>query len=212
MYLVFNKYSNRYEQWFEQNMSTYESEIEAVREFIPENGRGMEVGIGTGRFSLPFSIKEGVEPSDPMRKIAIERGLHPMDGVGEKLPYQSNEFDFVLMVTTICFVEDQIKCFREAWRVLKMKGLLIVGIVNKSSFLGKQYEQIRDKNVFYRDAQFYSADEVADKMVQTGFGNIEFRQTIFQNPSFIKKLEPVKTGHGEGAFVVIRGIKEPKKP
>ena len=208
MFQVFNKYSDRYELWFEQNVLAYQSEIAAVREFIPENGQGMEVGIGSGRFAIPFSIQEGVEPSDTMRNIAIDRGLHAILGFGEKLPYKDCEFDFVLMVTTICFVDDALQCCKEAWRVLKKNGHLIIAIVDKTSFLGKQYVQIKEENVFYKDANFYSAHEIKDMMELTGFRSIDYRQTIFKIPSLIKTIEPVKNGHGEGAFVVIRGIKE----
>ena len=85
---------------------------------------------------------------------------------------------------------------------------VIIGIVDKTSFLGKQYERIKDKNVFYIDAHFYSTDEVVDMMRQAGFDNIEFRQTIFQNPTQFNSVEIIKKGHGEGAFVVIKGTKK----
>jgi ubiquinone/menaquinone biosynthesis C-methylase UbiE len=208
MYQVFNLHSDRYEQWFEKNSAAYESEIKAVKAFIPENGRGIEVGIGSGRFSVPFSIQDGVDPSVSMRNIAIERGLHAIDGIGEELPYKECEFNFVLIITTLCFVDNPITCCKEAWRILKIDGSLIIGIVDKTSFLGKQYERIKDKNVFYRDAHFYSTDEVVDMMRQAGFDNIEFRQTIFQNPTQFNSVEIIKKGHGEGAFVVIKGTKK----
>ena len=41
-----------------------------------------------------------------MRKLARKRGLHVYDAVAERLPFESEQFDFVLMVTTICFLDD----------------------------------------------------------------------------------------------------------
>ena len=45
-------------------------------------------------------------------------------------------------------------------------------------------------------------------MRQAGFTDFMFRQTIFQRLSEIDDKEPVKSGYGEGSFVVIRGRKE----
>ena len=40
-----------------------------------------------------------------------------------------------------------------------------------------------------------------------GFKDISFAQTIFRDIKEIKDIEEVKEGHGEGSFVVVRGVK-----
>ena len=65
----FNKYVDEYEQWYEVYPEVYQSEIIAIEEQLrklPENIRGIEVGLGTGRFAQPLGIKEGIEPSEEM--------------------------------------------------------------------------------------------------------------------------------------------------
>jgi len=204
----FEKHFDQYEDWFVQNRYAYQSEIKAIQPHLPARGTGLEIGVGSGLFAEPFGILYGVEPSVTMRKQALKRGVkNVVDGVAEKLPFDNHFFDFALMVTTICFLDDLKQAFWEAWRVIKPDGKLIIGFVDKNSSLGKSYEQYKDENVFYRDAIFFSVDEVAGFLNQAHFYGLKYTQTIFQMLDEIKEPEKVKEGYGEGSFVVISGIK-----
>ena len=203
----FEKYAERYDDWFSKNRWVYEAELRAIKAMIPTGERGVEIGVGTGRFAEPLGIKIGVDPSKCMREIARKRGIRTLDGVAEELPLDDAIFDFVLMVTTICFVDDINKTLLEAHRVLVPGGCLIVGFIDCNSLVGKTYLDRKDENVFYRDATFFSADKVVEIMDRAGFGDLTFKQTIFKSLSKTGRDEPVKSGHGEGSFVVIRGSK-----
>ena len=37
----FEKYTNRYEEWFDKNKFVYDSEVAAVRRLIPNKGAGI---------------------------------------------------------------------------------------------------------------------------------------------------------------------------
>jgi SAM-dependent methyltransferase len=204
----FERYTEKYEKWFVENRWVYEAELRAVKALIPKGGQGMEIGVGTGRFAEPLGIKIGVEPSRRMREIAQGRGIRVLDGVAEKVPFDNSLFDFVLMVTTICFVDDIHKALREAHRVLTHNGFLIIGFVDPNSLVGKTYLDRKNENVFYKEAKFYSVKEVVQYMEQAGFKDLTFHQTIFKTLPETTKDEPFKSGHGEGAFVVVRGRKE----
>ncbi|MEJ2657377.1 MAG: class I SAM-dependent methyltransferase [Desulfobacterales bacterium] len=203
----FEKYLDEYEDWFEKHRYVYLSEIEAVRHFIPQRSKGIEIGIGTGRFALPFGITEGVEPAKAMREFSSKLGLKVHPGVAEKLPLADGSFDFVLMVTTICFVDDILQSFREANRILNTNDRFIIGMVDRNSPLGKQYEKIKKQNKFYRIATFYSVDEVVVSLNKTGFGNIEMVQTVFGDPELIDEIQAFQSGQGQGGFVVIKANK-----
>ena len=45
---IFEQYAQDYDRWFEEPAYAYESEVLALRRFIPRSGRGLEVGVGTG--------------------------------------------------------------------------------------------------------------------------------------------------------------------
>jgi SAM-dependent methyltransferase len=204
----FEAYADQYESWFEKNRWVYEAELRAVKAMMPEGGSGLEIGVGSGRFAGPLGIRDGVEPSKYMRAFAQRRGIRAVDGVAEDLPYGDSQFDFVLMVTTVCFVDDIGKALMEAYRVLSGSGVLIIGFVDRESKIGKIYLKRQKENVFYREATFFSVAELIECMSYAGFTNLTFSQTIFQNLGETAEDEPVKPGYGDGSFVVIRGGKE----
>ena len=204
----FEEYSDQYEDWFEKNYWVYQSELQAIKDQLPKQGRGIEIGVGSGRFSGPLGINLGVEPSSKMRELAKARGIEAVDASGEDLPFNNSQFDFVLMVTTICFLDDIEKALSEAFRVLKLNGRLIIGFVDKDSFLGKIYQEHKDKSVFYKFAKFYSVDEVVFYLKNSGFGNFVFNQTIFKDLKEIKNIEPIRSGYSNGSFVVINARKD----
>ncbi len=70
----FDKFLNEYEQWFIENYFVYLSELEVVRKLIPYEGKGVEVGVGSGLFASPLGIKYGCDPSETMRKKASRHG------------------------------------------------------------------------------------------------------------------------------------------
>jgi ubiquinone/menaquinone biosynthesis C-methylase UbiE len=103
----FEKYALEYEAWFENKRFVYESELMAIKRQLPKMGEGVEIGVGSGRFAAPLGIRFGVDPSSKMRMLARSKGITVIDGVAEKLPFADCRFSFVLMVTTICFLDDK---------------------------------------------------------------------------------------------------------
>ena len=204
----FEEYSDQYEDWFEKNYWVYQSELQAVREQLPKQGKGIEIGVGSGRFAGPLGIKLGLEPSFKMRELAKARGIEVIDARGEDLPFNDSKFDFALMVTTICFLDDIEKAFRETCRVLKPNGHLIIGFIDKNSPIGKIYQKHKDESEFYKIATFYSVDEVVFYLKNSGFGHFVFNQTIFKDLKEIKNIESIRSGYGDGSFVVINARKD----
>jgi len=202
----FDKYIDQYEDWFVQNRYAYQSELEAVRRHLPAQGKGLEIGVGSGLFAEPLGISHGIEPSAEMRKLAVKRGIHVIHGVAEKLPVGDHLYDYAVMVTTICFLDDVLVALQESRRILRPGGKLIIGFVDRNSPIGQLYQKHKDENVFYREARFYSVDQVTAYMKLAGFYEFFYTQTIFSMLDEISKPEEIKEGYGEGSFVVISGI------
>lgn len=203
---VFERFAQAYEAWFEKHPVLYEAEVEAIRTLLPPFKRGIEIGVGSGRFALPFGISAGVEPSARMATIARSKGINVIEGIAEALPLKDESFDFALMVTTICFVDNPLQSLQEIHRILKPEGSVIIGFVDRESALGRQYEKNRTESRFYREARFYSTDELTKLLKKAGFCDFLYAQTLFgQNPEQMQSS--VKRGFGEGAFVVIRACK-----
>ena len=201
---AFDEKPNDYDSWFERHHDLYQAELAAIYAAVPKSGQGVEIGVGTGRFAAPLSISTGVDPSPGMAELARQRGVEVLEGVAEALPLTDNSFDYALMVTVVCFLDDLPKAFREAWRILRPGGTLVVGFIDRESALGRSYKQKQKQSVFYRDASFYSVGELVVLLHRAGFADFSYWQTLFLG-------EPpdvtVREGFGAGGFVVIRARK-----
>ena len=204
---VFDRFALEYDRWFIENSFAYLSETEAIRRFIPDSRLGVEIGAGTGRFSIPFGIKIGIEPSEEMARLAQLRGLLIARAVAEELPFADNTIDYILMVTTICFLNDLPAAFNEIHRVLKSGGRIIIGFIDRESPLGKKYELMKGTSRFYKGATFYSASQVMNNLSEAGFSDFQICQTIFTDPGNMSSCDPVQEGHGKGGFTVLLGIR-----
>ena len=204
---VFDENLNEYEKWFIINKFVYQSELKAVEKAIPKNEKGFEIGIGSGLFAQPFSITEGIDPSKRMREKAKERNIKVFDAVAENLPYPDESWDFALMVTTICFVDDIVKSFQEAIRVLNKNGHLIIGFVDKNSPTGKKYLEFQNESVFYKQATFFATEDVYRILKDTGFEVEQTYQTVFGKLDEIKEVQEVLDGYEKGSFIVIKAKK-----
>lgn len=203
---VFNKNTLEYDQWYDKHSNTYQSEILALKQAIPNNKNGIEIGVGTGRFAKPLNIKFGVDPSENIAQVAEQRGIKVYRTLAENLPFENETFDFALMVTTVCFLSDIPKAFSEVHRILKPKGEIILGIIDKNSKLGKQYQREKSKNKFYQDAHFHSAEEITALLKEAGFHSFSYWQTLTKINS--DEAEQPQEGYGKGSFVVIKAVKK----
>jgi SAM-dependent methyltransferase len=204
---VFEQHAQEYDQWFDAHGAIYQAEVAALRKLLPAAGLGLEVGVGTGRFAIPLGLKFGVDPSRRMLEIARRRGAQVCQAVGERLPVRDRQFDLVLLVTVICFVDAVPTLLRELSRVLKPEGHLIIGFINRNSELGRFYESRKKASIFYGQARFYSAEDVGKWVQEAGFASLRFYQTLFGGPSeFSKENLEVREGYGDGAFVVLSAI------
>jgi SAM-dependent methyltransferase len=198
----FEAHHQRYDDWFETHRAAYVSELLALRPFVPCEGRGLEIGVGTGRFAGPLGVRVGVDPSMQMLARAARRGVRVVAGTAEALPFASGSFEYALIVTTICFVDSPKAMMAEAHRVLRPKGTLIVGFVDRDSYLGQRYLADKSGSVFYREADFYSADDVTQLLYHARFTVRTWGQTLTRPLPDIKEVEPLRPGRGDGAFVV----------
>jgi len=171
----FEEHADRYDAWFDRHRLAYEAEIQAI------------------------------DPAGAMCKVARRRGVRVATAAAEALPIRDQSLDFAMMITTICFLHDVPRALEEVRRVLKPGGFLVVGFVDKDSFLGRAYQEHRQESLFYRVAEFLSTDEVFACLRDAGFRRLASTQTIFRPLDEIREVEPVEDGYGEGSFVVIKG-------
>jgi SAM-dependent methyltransferase len=200
----FDEYPDRYDAWYDEHRAACRSELDALRALLPESGEGLDIGVGTGRLAALLGLDFGVDPSPEMRRRAHRRGITVRDGVAEALPYREDRFDEALMTTTLCYLDDPPRAFREAHRVLRPGGTLVVGFIDRDHPLGQRYA--RSDSPFYENVSFHTVPEVLDLLDTAGFESLTTRQTLFTDaPGALDRPDPVTEGYGNGGFVAVRG-------
>ena len=197
----FDRYYERYDRWYDRHGFAHLSEIAAIKKLLPGKGKGLEIGVGTGRFARPLGIDYGIDPSEKMLKLARKRNIKVRTAEGEKLPFRKGSFDYVVIIITLCFVKNPLRTLKESGRVLKENGRIVIGIVDKNSFLGRHYR--KKKSVFYKTANFFSVRELKRLLKKAGFKAFRSYQTLFCLPERVRSVQRPRKGYGRGGFVAV---------
>lgn len=196
-----------YDNWYDNHPAIYRSELNVLKKVIPL-GIGLEIGVGTGRFASPLSLRFGLDPSFNMLKLAEQRGVTVIQGIGENLPFKNESFNFALIVLTIWLVDNPLSVLKEAVRVLKKRGALILGILDRESSWGKYHMQKAAKSSYYQSPHFFSPDDILLILKDISLEFDAAFQTLIQPPPDIKYREEPKRGFGQGGFAVLKAIKK----
>jgi SAM-dependent methyltransferase len=196
---AFDRYPELYDRWYDEHPRIYQSEVQALEQVIPWSGAGLEIGVATARFAAPLHIAYGIDASPRMARIARERGIHVAIGTAGALPFCSGSFDFVVMVTVLCFIDDPARAFREAKRVMKPDGSFFVALVDRDSSLYHHYRQDKETRLFFEEALFYSVREVLQLLDTAGLSCHEVIRAVFQDQK-----------ENADGFVIVKAMREPQ--
>jgi len=205
---IFDKNWEHYDQWFKKHKEIYLSELKALQKLVPHTGPGLEIGVGTGRFAEQLAAEFGLDPSLNMLKVAQKRKIKVVQGIGESLPFKNEAFNFILIVVTICFVNNPFKVLKEAFRVLAKGGFLILGIIDRNSPWGKYYAGKASQSKYYKAAHFFSSKQIISLLASAGGEVKQVYQTLLQPPPDLKQVEEPKSIFGQGGFVVLKAVKK----
>lgn len=196
----YDAFAQDYDRWFDDHPGIYHSEIRALSRCIP-SGRGVDIGAGTGRFSAPFNLTCSLDPSLNSLRIAQTRTRFCVAGVAEQLPFENSTFDYALMVTVDCFLQNIEEAFLEVGRVLHNEGSLVIGFIDSDSAVGRAYTARKATSRFFRDARLHSVKQICSFLNDTGFSCVRMFQTVY---GLEDSDYDVREGSGRGGFVVIK--------
>lgn len=202
----FNTFTTEYENWFIENETLFQSELLALKQAVPINKLGIEIGVGSGIFTEKLHITCGVDPSAQMLKLAQKRNIMVIKAVAEHLPCSSSRFHFAVFITSICFIDDPLSAIKETYRILKDDGEIIIAFIDRESPIGKILQKNKNESKFYKYANFYSVKEIGNLIESGGFKIVATYQTLTTIKN--QTVEPPLEGYGQGSFVVIKGKKQ----
>ena len=170
-----------YDQWYQRPEGQYTDALEKLlfqRLVQPQRGQSLlEVGCGTGH-NLEFFSElglhvTGIDSSEPMLQMAAKR-LGPnarlLLGEANRLAFDNNSFDIVVLFTVLEFLPDPAGALKEAARVSREK--VYIGVLNKASILGiARRVKGRSRKSIYNRAKFYTIWEI-EGMSRRVLGNI----------------------------------------
>jgi ubiquinone/menaquinone biosynthesis C-methylase UbiE len=176
--IVFNEHAGDYDTWFDDHNSVYQAQLRILRGVVSDFRHGLEVGVGSGRFAAPLGIHSGIDPSAMLAMMAKQRGVEITLGEAEHLPYRAGSFDFVLMMTVICFLDDIQRAFHEVHRVLEPGGTLVTGFIEAGGEIFQKYRHQPIKGQFLQFATFRTIDEVYSFFKDAGFEDVSVLQRV----------------------------------
>jgi len=150
-----------YEDWYEtsgRKADIQEKELlESLLDRFPGIESILEVGCGTGHFTHWFRTlgyaAYGLDRSRNMLRQAVN--AYPVScyqGDASALPFASQTFDIVALITTLEFTSEPTQALSEVLRVAR-RGILL-GVINQHSLLGWRYRL--KGGPIWGSAKFYS--------------------------------------------------------
>jgi ubiquinone biosynthesis O-methyltransferase len=187
--------------------------------------RILDVGCGDGELALELCRRgaavTGVDASAAMIDAAQARAKKQNADItfrvalAEHLPFPNGQFDVVMAVTILCFVEDAATVFREIARILRPGGRLVIGELGKwSPWAAGRCIRAWFGSPMWRQGRFRTATELRSLAEEAGLMAGSVRGAIFYprwGPA-AKLLRPLDSQLGRlttfgAAFVALSAAK-----
>ncbi|MEK6792024.1 MAG: class I SAM-dependent methyltransferase [Deltaproteobacteria bacterium] len=225
--------AQRYDAWYETLLGSMAHGKEQGLVFslaaLRPGQRALDAGCGTGIYALALAQKGlSVVASDSSPEMiglaaskAAARSVNVefVEASVQRLPFRDNEFDLVVAIGVLCFVNSKARsiALKEMRRVLKPGGRIVVGTLNAWSpwaFLRRLKGLFKD--TVYSRAEFISPPELQSSLLANGFVDVEVKTCLYFlpiNSALYLKTAPLTERIGSsvlprlGAFCAAVGVK-----
>jgi ubiquinone/menaquinone biosynthesis C-methylase UbiE len=178
-------YHNRIRFWSDY-FSINREEVNLIKAVFPLSNKDiLEIGCGNGRLSAQISPLCKTIIGIDQDKIIIDKLNNTLPNASffshsaESLPYNDESFDMVLMPWMLHQVNNKINAIKEAFRVLRRGGkLLVFALLSNCDYdkIARHFAKTMDKTI---DPQTFYIEPIASV-----FGNIEINNLSNDNDAF----------------------------
>lgn len=138
------KWDKQYDEWDSQTVRSLNRRLEKLLGFVdtlklPKGAKVLELGYGAGQTALKIGQRgyevHGVDISEKLCEIANQRCARECPGgkfyfktgnIESRLEHEDDTFDLVVASGVLHYLYDDDACLKEAYRVLKPGGYLII--------------------------------------------------------------------------------------
>lgn len=184
----------RYKKWYYNQMDdTVDQCIKSLK--INDGSLVLDFGCGIGGVSIGIEKKKkcrmvGFEIDKELVNFAVARSKHENTNcifclcVGERLPFKSNQFDFVMANHVLEHVKNAESCLMEMMRVLKTDGRAFINPQNRLAIYAPGYSNWRNQTTRF----YLSLRGTEMNWIEHGMDHYNRLFTIFGLRKMFKKL------------------------
>ncbi|NWF81103.1 MAG: class I SAM-dependent methyltransferase [Chloroflexi bacterium] len=202
----------QYDAWYATPLGQWADQVEteAIMRMLalPAGAEILDLGVGTGRFALMAAQRgwrvTGIDSSAAMLAVAQARcaahaaqSIDLVRGQAIALPFTAARFDAVLGLTALCFIPDLSAALREARRVLRPAGRLVLGELNRHSlWMSLRRLEGMFRPTIFRTARTHTITEWHALLREAGF-TVQHWEGLLHLPPInsagvLRSLEPME--------------------
>ena len=228
---MFDGHADKYDQWFMTNDKVFMSELKLLHACLAplKKDRILSVGCGSGLFEYALKkeygleVKEGLEPSEDMAKIAEKRGMKVMIGDAETADLEEEEYDIIYLNGCSTYIPDLYKAYSNCYRALKKGGHMILLDVPHESAYGILYSFAKEVGSYrpelfgkiapslpypielVESGVFHTTPDKAEVITDgLGMTNVRYLQTLLAHPVYTNdQVEEPVDGFDKGGYVAL---------
>jgi ubiquinone/menaquinone biosynthesis C-methylase UbiE len=157
-----------------------------------EGKKILDVGAGTGRLAILLADKGAVitalDVSAEMlkvlrRKAGTRKNIKYVEGEAENIDFPEESFDVVIAAFLIVHLKNPAYFFKEAYRVLKPNGLLVVTNINQ-----KEPPEVKTRDGIIKiDSYYHRQDKIRELLEEVAF-NIQKLEVVYEGEQWINQI------------------------
>lgn len=147
----------------------------------------LDIGCGTGNYTVKIANENfnfvGVEPSEKMLELAKAKSnkITWKIGIAEAIPIENDIFDGIIGTLTIHHWKNLEKAFKELFRVLKVKGKIILFTSTSEQMEGYWLNKYFPKMLQESIKQMPTLEKIKNASEKAGFKKFETEKYFIQN-------------------------------